>query len=460
MCTPVHISAKECRTNVKRKGRSRIMTNYCYFDYKTAMENELNYYDILTDKKVREEFIKETYDYASTRSSENKFSEKKALLLLIKYIDFEHVAFTRIWQVFVMFSMEDLVHKLVNEIVPKHLDMECAKNDGMSTLWIAAEKYDFNNNYRRDYELKTAPHTVFLQPQACKGITYLYTAVRNTEKEFVRGENAIQTPGKRAKETAIISQMLKDANYGYININDVIKAFNANGISTSKARLGGIKALIETARNNHFLSVQDNEYYISQVIDDTSIEDEVINKEVNDPRSTFISVVLKMFGYEEAFIAQMLTQERSNKVMSTYAMVEPFRRFKMISRRLDYAAANNKDLASIVDSIKTSICLHGISGAVHKLDDTTGYYLNIAIAEADGDLARIKDGLLTEEECLGTIVSAGKINYQMHQFVPKTKGSGVMSQKNLEKFNRFLSELEAAGLSTVANTFGNIAFKH
>lgn len=436
------------------------MTNYCYFDYKTAMENELNYYDILTDKKTREEFIKDTYKYASTRSSKNKFEEREAVLLLTKYVDFEHAAFTRIWQVFVMFSMEDLVHKLVNEIVPKDLDMECAKNDGMSTLWIAAEKYDFNNNYRRNYELETAPHTVFLQPQACKGITYLYQAVCNKEKEFVRESYMIHTPGKRAKETAIISQMLKDANYGYININDVVAALKANGIKTSNARLSGIKALIETTRNNHFLSVQDNEYYISQVIDDTSIEDEIINKEVEDPRGTFISVVLKMFGYEEAFIAQMLTQERKNKMMSTYAMVEPFRRFKMISRRLDYAAANNEYLASIVDSIKTSICLHGISGAVRKMDDMAGYYLTVAMAEADGDLARIKDGLLTEEECLGTVINAGKINYQMHQFVPKTKGDCVMSQKNLKKFNNFLSELEAAGLSTVANAFGNIAFKH
>jgi hypothetical protein len=150
----------------------------------------------------------EIYTFAISCHENKNFTERQAVLLTKKYLaENTEESFKELWSVISMFALEGVANSCVWEIVGNTDDRFEMKHVAMETLHACARHYNFDNNFRRVYELSQEAMTAKLYPEAAKLITYATTGIVNEVRRAMREKNPIHVPDKLATLIAMIKKL-------------------------------------------------------------------------------------------------------------------------------------------------------------------------------------------------------------------------------------------------------------
>ena len=390
-----------------------------------------------------DDFVNEAYAYAVESNSGKSFTEKASVMLIKKYMKADLNAFIDVWSVIAMYSFERLASKLVNNIAVIDEDKEEMKCIAMTTVLEAARLYDFDNEYRRMYELSIEEMTANLAPKASKLITYAAVSISNNLRRFNRESHPIHVPDKLAQQVAVIAEVLEEHDYD-ISTKEIEILLQEKEVETSHKT---VHALETVCRIEKSLRTPVDEEEVNEVVDPDGNPADIVaeNETINAITVELPKVTAEVYGYESAYIAQMRIAG-----MSFYKMEVPFRRFRMINQYLDNAASQNNELLTLLDDIKLSICTYGEKGALSMVTSPiASQYLSSAINHTNALNEEIERGERTVKECMGSECPAGSLNYMFTKMFPKKKGG--MAASNIAKSKEYRQALKNVGLDFLAD---------
>ena len=390
-----------------------------------------------------DDFVNEAYAYAVESNSGKSFTEKASVMLIKKYMKADLNAFIDVWSVIAMYSFERLASKLVNNIAVIDEDKEEMKCIAMTTVLEAARLYDFDNEYRRMYELSVEEMTVSLAPKASKLITYAAVSISNNLRRFNRESHPIHVPDKLAQQVAVIAEVLEEHDYD-ISTKEIEILLQEKEVEASHKT---VQALETVCRIEKSLRTPVDEEEVNEVVDPDGNPVDIVaeNETINAIAVELPKVTAEVYGYESAYIAQMRIAG-----MSFYKMEVPFRRFRMINQYLDNVASQNNELLPLLDDIKLSICTYGEKGALSMVTSPmASQYLSSAINHTNALNEEIERGERTVKECIGSDCPAGSLNYMFTKMFPKKKGE--MAASNIAKSKEYRQSLKNVGLEFLAN---------
>ena len=389
-----------------------------------------------------EDFVNEAYAYAVECNSSKGFTEKASVMLLKKYMKVNLDAFIEVWSILAMYCFENLANKLVNAVAVIEDDKEEMKCIALSTIIDAARLYNFDNEYRRMYELSVEEMTVNLAPKASKLITYAAVSIHNNLKRFNRESHPIHVPDKLAQQVAVIAEILEEHDYD-ISTKEIEILLQEKEVEASHKT---VQALETVCRIERSLNSPVTHGELKNVPDPDGTPADIItaNETANAIVTEFPKVTAEVYGYESAYVAQMRVAG-----MSFYKMEVPFRRFRMINQYLDDVAAENNEILPMINDIKLSICTYGEKGALSMVTSPmASQYLSSAINHANALNEEIERGERTVKECIGSECPAGSLNYMFTKMFHKKKGE--MSASNIAKSKEYRKALKDAGLEFLA----------
>lgn len=367
------------------------------------------------------DFVNEAYNYAVECKNNKHYDEHICVNMIKKYMDASPKALTEVWGIVSMYCFENLVHKCINTCITWDCDMEEVKGIGMMTIVKAARKYDWSKKF----------------------ITYATTCVCNNLRRFNRESHPIHVPDKLAKDIAIIAEVLDEFEFDISTeeIKQILKERNAK-IKYKKVEELETVCRIERSLNSpvdhgelkNMFDPEDNPAYI--VMEQESVE---------NIAKMFPAITAEIYGYDSAYITHMKTNG-----LSTYKMVVPFVKFKVVSQYLDDVAKENGEFLSLVDKIKLDICTYGLDGAIAQQSNyMASSYLSSAINKANAMTEEIERGERTVEECIGEKCDHSKLNYMLSKIFPVGKRIWSDTEKANSKLYR--KALRKIGLDAVAN---------
>ena len=163
-----------------------------------------------------DEFVNEAYAYAVECNNSRNFTEKASVMLIKKYMKVSLDAFIDVWSIIAMYCFENLANKLVNTVAVVEDDKEEMKCIALSTIIDAARLYNFDNEYRRMYELSVEEtlkrHQQILNDLASKNNYF----IEKTYKEVVSGQVEVRQLFKVSKIGTIAGSYVQT---GYIERN-------------------------------------------------------------------------------------------------------------------------------------------------------------------------------------------------------------------------------------------------
>ena len=389
-----------------------------------------------------DEFVNEAYAYAVECNNSRNFTEKASVMLIKKYMKVSLDAFIDVWSIIAMYCFENLANKLVNTVAVVEDDKEEMKCIALSTIIDAARLYNFDNEYRRMYELSVEEMTVNLAPKASKLITYAAVSIHNNLKRFNRESHPIHVPDKLAQQVAVIAEVLEEHDYD-ISTKEIEILLQEKEVEASHKT---VQALETVCRIERSLNSPVDHGELNKVADpDGNPADIVTANETADAIITgFPKVTAEVYGYESAYVAQMRVAG-----MSFYKMEVPFRRFRMINQYLDDIASENNEILPMINDIKLSVCTYGEKGALSMVTSPmASQFLSSAINHANALSEEIERGERTVKECIGSDCPAGSLNYMFCKMFPKKKGE--MSTANIAKSKEYRRALKDAGLEFLA----------
>lgn len=367
------------------------------------------------------DFVNDAYHYAVECKNNKHYDEHICVNMIKKYIDASPKALTEVWGIVSMYCFENLVHKCINECITWDCEMEEVKGIGMMTIVKAARTYDWSKKF----------------------ITYATTCVCNNLRRFNRESHPIHVPDKLAKDIAIIAEVLDEFEFDISTeeIKQILKERNAK-IKYKKVEQLETVCRIERSLNSpvdhgelkNMFDPEDNPAYI--VMEQESVENIV---------KMFPAITAEIYGYDSAYITHMKTNG-----LSTYKMVMPFVKFKVVSQYLDDVAKENGEFLPFVDKIKLDICTYGLDGAIAQQSNyMASSYLSSAINKANAMTEEIERGERTVEECIGKKYDHSKLNYMLSKIFPTGKRIWSDTEKADSKLYR--KALRKIGLDAVAN---------
>jgi hypothetical protein len=396
----------------------------------------------------------EIYEFAKQCHENKTYTERAGVFLTRKYVakDTEE-AFRELWAVISAFAFEGLANSCVWKLSKNPENNDELKNVAMAALIASGRKYNFDNDFRRSYELTQDVLTAKLYPEASKLITYATTAITNEICRTIRRMNPIPIPDHLATCIALIKKVLNE--YGVEVSDEEILNIIQDDIRVSKnlprnhdKRIAVINYLRQAVIANESLTEYDLEWVLDTLESDENIPESVIESEVATSISEKLAkVTAEVYGYESGFIMQMLhsSLELTGKAMSTYDMVEPMVEFRLTSHYVDRAVGGE----AIADTIKMAMVKNGIEDAHKDLNDMETFHLNNAIMNAKSDKERIDRGELTEAMVVGSTTKQGSINYKFRSMYPIKPI--VASDKALYNHKAYCNALCDIGLDSFAN---------
>ena len=405
----------------------------------------------LVHPKELQNATEEIYTFAISCHENKNFTERQAVLFTKKYLaENTEESFKELWSVISMFALEGVANSCVWEIVGNADDRFEMKHVAMETLHACARHYNFDNNFRRVYELSQEAMTAKLYPEAAKLITYATTGIVHEVRRAMREKNPIHVPDKLATLIAMIKKITNEhgADLSNEEILAILIESNVKLPKSKKDQLKTINNLKFAAIANESLTEYDLEWVLNTLESDEDIQEEFIEHETAMAISENLAkITAKVYGYESGFIMHMLhsSLELTGKAMSTYDMVDPMIEFRLTSHYVDCAIGSE----AMADTIKMSMVKNGIENAHTDLNDMEAFHLNNAIMRAKADKENIERGELTEEMVLGTSTKQGSINYKFRSMYPIKPI--VASEKALASHRAYCNALCNAGLASFAD---------
>ena len=405
----------------------------------------------LVNPKELQNATEEIYTFAISCHENKNFTERQAVLFTKKYLaENTEESFKELWSVISMFALEGVANSCVWEIVGNTDDRFEMKHVAMETLHACARHYNFDNNFRRVYELSQEAMTAKLYPEAAKLITYATTGIVNEVRRAMREKNPIHVPDKLATLIAMIKKIANDhgADLSNEEILAILIESNVKLPKSKKDQLKTINNLKFAAIANESLTEHDLEWVLDTLISDENIEEEFIEKEAAiSMQENLAQITAAIYGYESGYIMGMVHSSvtATGKMISTYKMENRMVNFRLVSHYVDCALGNE----GMANNIKMAMVKNGINHARYDLNEMENFHLNNAIMAANADIEKIQRGEITEEMVIGKHMAAGSIGYKMRCICPQKPV--VASNGALAQHRAYCKALHDIGLDTLAN---------
>ncbi len=404
----------------------------------------------LVKKEELSNATQEIYEFATSCQENKNFTERAAVMLTKKYLaENSEDSFKELWAIIAMFALEGLANACIWEQVGNSEERFEAKHVAMETLLACGRKYDFDNNFRRVYELSQEALTAKLYPEAAKLITYATTGMTYDLRRFMRERNPIHVPDKLATLIAMIKKIMIDHGV-HLSDEEILTILIESNVKLPKGKklqLKAINNLKAAAIANDSLMEEDLEWMLETLVSEENLEEDFIAKETAiSIRENLAQVTAAIYGYEAGFIMHMIhsSVEMTGKKMSFDKMEGPMTAFRLTSHYVDRALGTE----SMADNIKMAMVKNGIAGAHNDLNEMENFHLNNAILCARADMEKINRGELKEEMVIGKHMAAGSINYKFKTFCP-IKPTFVQ-EGALAQHKAYFKELSRVGLDSFA----------